>query len=59
MKRVRNALAGGDLETATQTLPLALHAIGKAGSKGVIHRRTASRYASRLTLAVNRAQTQD
>jgi small subunit ribosomal protein S20 len=54
MKRVRKALAAGDLETAQSNLPGALEAIGKASSKGVIHRKTASRYASRLTLAVNR-----
>jgi small subunit ribosomal protein S20 len=55
MKRVRKALAEGDLETAQTTLPVALKAIGKANSKGVIHSHTASRYASRLTLAVNKA----
>lgn len=55
MKRVRKALAAGDLETAKTTLPTALKAIGKASSKGVIHKKTASRYFSRLTLAVNRA----
>lgn len=55
MKRVRKALADGDLATAKSTLPRALEAIGKANSKGVIHTNTASRYASRLTLAVNKA----
>jgi small subunit ribosomal protein S20 len=55
MKRVRKALAAGDLEAAKTNLPGALEAIGKASSKGVIHSKTASRYASRLTLAVNRA----
>ncbi|MFO7561299.1 MAG: 30S ribosomal protein S20 [Enhygromyxa sp.] len=57
MKRVRKAIAEGDLETAKNTLPVALQAIGKATSKGVIHRHTASRYASRLTVAVNKAST--
>ena len=56
MKRVRKALAEGDLETAQTTLPIALKAIGKANSKGVIHRHTASRYTSRLTVAVSKAQ---
>lgn len=55
MKRVRRAIAEGDLETAKSELPVALKAIGKADAKGVIHRRTASRYASRLTKAVNQA----
>jgi len=56
VKRVRYALASDDVEAATQGLPLALTAIGKAVSKGVLHRNTGSRYSSRLTLAVNRAQ---
>ena len=58
MKRVRKALDSKDLEGAQAALPLALKAIGKANSKGVIHSNTASRYASRLQLAVNRAQAQ-
>jgi small subunit ribosomal protein S20 len=55
MKRVRKALADGDVETAKKTLPIALESIGKASSKGVIHRHAASRYSSRLTVAVNKA----
>lgn len=54
LKRVRKALEGGDLAAAQAGLPLALQAIGKAESKGVIHRNTASRYSSRITLAVNK-----
>ncbi len=55
IKRVRYALESGDVETAKSGLPIALNAIGKAHSKGVLHRKTASRYTSRLTLAVNKA----
>lgn len=55
IKRVRNALAQGDLDTVNEALPKALTAIGKASVKGVIHRNTASRYVSRLTRALNRA----
>ncbi len=51
MKRVRKALASGDNDTAKKTLPLALRAVAKAVSKGVIHRNTGSRYTSRLTKA--------
>lgn len=54
MKRLRKALEGNDLEGAKENLPLALQAIGKAASKGVIHRNTASRYASRVRLAFNK-----
>lgn len=56
IKRVRYALASKDVEAAVQNLPLALTAIGKAVSKGVLHRNTGARYSSRLTVAVNRAQ---
>lgn len=55
MKRVRNALSSGDLDTAKTTLPTAIHAVAKAASKGVIHRNTASRYVSRLTKSVAKA----
>ena len=58
IKRVRKAIADGDLEAAKASLPVALKAIGKANSKGVIHRHTASRYTSRLTLAVARAEAE-
>jgi small subunit ribosomal protein S20 len=52
MKRVRKALESGDKETAQKTLPIALQAVAKAVSKGVIHRNTGSRYTSRLTRAL-------
>jgi small subunit ribosomal protein S20 len=54
IKRVRKAIEGGDLEGAKTSFPLALQAIGKAASKGVIHGNTASRYVSRVTLAFNK-----
>lgn len=57
MKRIRAALGKGDVGTARETLPKALHAVAKAASKGVIHRNTASRYFSRLTIAVEKAET--
>lgn len=58
MKRLRKAIEGGDVATAKESLPLALQAIGKAASKGVIHRNTASRYTSRVTLAFNKLGAQ-
>lgn len=57
MKRVRKALAGKDAEGATTALPDAVKAISKAASKGVIHRNTAARYISRLTLATKKSST--
>lgn len=59
MKRVRTALAAGDLESAAKVMPQALTAIAKAAGNGVIHRNTASRYTSRLSLAINRANAQE
>jgi len=55
IKRVRKALASNDVKAAAEALPEALKAISKAQNKGVIHHNTASRYTSRLTLAMNRA----
>jgi small subunit ribosomal protein S20 len=52
MKRVRRLLESGDAEGAKASLPTAITAITKAASKGVIHGNTASRYVSRLTVAV-------
>jgi small subunit ribosomal protein S20 len=52
MKRVRKALETGDKATAEKTFPVALRAVAKAVSKGVIHRNTGARYTSRLTRAM-------
>jgi small subunit ribosomal protein S20 len=52
MKRVRKALETGDKASAEKTLPIALKAVAKAVSKGVIHRNTGARYSSRLTRAL-------
>ncbi|MEW6616565.1 MAG: 30S ribosomal protein S20 [Thermodesulfobacteriota bacterium] len=53
IKRVRNAVDEKDMESAGQALVKAIPAIDKAASKGVIHRKTASRKISRLTKRVN------
>jgi len=55
MKRVRKALASEQVDEAKQALPMAVTAIAKAASKGVVHRKTAARYISRLTKAINGA----
>lgn len=57
MKRVRKALAAKDSDGAKKALPDAVQAIARAASKGVIHRNTADRYISRLTLATQKAAT--
>ncbi len=55
VKKVRDLLAKGDAAAARQALQAAEKAIGKASSKGVVHRNAAARKISRLAHAV--AQT--
>lgn len=50
IKSVRNAV---DQNAATQALAKAVPALDKAASKGVIHKKTASRKISRLMKRVN------
>ncbi len=54
IKRIRAAITNGDSEEANKNLKIAISNIDTAAQKGVIHRRTASRYVSRLSLAVNK-----
>ncbi len=56
VKSVQEALGSAD---AGQTaLRAAMKVLGKAATKGVIHRSTASRKISRLALALNRTKAQ-
>ncbi|MCC7538033.1 MAG: 30S ribosomal protein S20 [Deltaproteobacteria bacterium] len=52
VKRARAAIAAGDKGAAEKALRVASEAIDKAVSKGVYHRRTGSRYISRLAQGV-------
>ncbi|MDV2503240.1 MAG: 30S ribosomal protein S20 [bacterium] len=52
-KKVVKAVEAGDLEAARATLQVTIPFIAKAASKGILHRRTASRKVSRLTKMVN------
>jgi small subunit ribosomal protein S20 len=54
-KRVRVAAAEGDPEGAHEQLRVAARALGKAASKGILHKRTAARRTSRLARAANAA----
>ena len=54
IKKVDAALAAKDKAAATAALTEAITEIDKAASKGVYHRKTASRKISRLTIAVNK-----
>lgn len=53
IKKVQSAVAGKKTEEAKTSLLEATSVIGKAVSKGVLHRNTASRRISRLALRVN------
>jgi small subunit ribosomal protein S20 len=50
-KKVRTAVAEGDLETAQARSLEAARALDKAASKGVLHKRAAARRKSRLARA--------
>jgi small subunit ribosomal protein S20 len=52
VKRVREALEKGDAAAAKTALAAAERVLGKASSKGVLHRNAASRRISRLAKAV-------
>jgi small subunit ribosomal protein S20 len=52
VKKVREAIEKGDGATAKAALGAAERSIGKASSKGVVHRNAASRRIGRLAAAV-------
>ena len=54
VRAVRQAIAGGDVAKAGETLAVATRALDKAVTKGVVHRNNASRKISRLSQAVTR-----
>src|SRR5262249_41206363 len=54
VRRVRESIAAGNREDAAAQLRSATRAIDKAVTKGVLHRNTAARKISRLTVAVRR-----
>jgi len=55
IKKLRGALAGGDPKESSSLLPTTVSEIDKAVQKGVLHRNTAARHKSRLTVRVNQA----
>lgn len=48
VKKLRAALAKGDVETAKALMPETVSEIDRASKKGVVHDNAASRYKSRL-----------
>jgi small subunit ribosomal protein S20 len=53
MKRVRAAIAAGDKSTAVTALQACIKRVDQAVSKGLWHRKTGSRYISRLSAQVH------
>lgn len=54
IKKVETAIVANDKATAATALKAAIVEIDRACSKGVYHKKNASRKVSRLTLAVNK-----
>lgn len=54
VKRLNACLEGGDAAAAKDALRLAVKHLDRAVVRGILHRRTASRTISRLTVAVNK-----
>ena len=52
IRRVTSAVSRNDVSTAQAELPAAVRALGKASTKGIIHKNQASRRISRLTRKV-------
>ncbi len=55
IKKFRRMIEEGDLEGAKEFLPEVISVIYHTASKGVIHKREASRRASRVTELLNKA----
>ena len=53
MVRVIRSIGSGDVETAEPALQEAVSALDRAARKGVLPKRTASRYKSRLSARLN------
>lgn len=54
VKRVRTLVSEGNAGEAGEMLKHAVHHLDRSVTKGILHRRTASRLISRLTLSVNK-----
>lgn len=49
------AVAAGDIDTARESLQVAISRLDTAAAKGIIHKNTAARSKGRLTKLVNKA----
>jgi len=57
IKRLRQLVESNSIEEAKLLLPETISIIQKKAVKGILHKNTASRYVSRLTLMVNKTET--
>ncbi len=57
IKRIREAVKKGDIETAEKLLPVAQKLAYRAAAKGAIHKNEASRRVSRVYKLVNSAKS--
>ena len=55
LKAIRVSLDAKDLESAKAALSQTVSIVDKMATKGIIHRNTAARYKSRLTLRLTKA----
>jgi small subunit ribosomal protein S20 len=56
VKKARSLVEARQLDSATEAIEVAISALDRAASKGVIHRNNAARRKSRLMKALNRAK---
>ena len=54
VRQLRESISAGNASEAQERLRTATRAINKAATKGILHRNTASRKISRLTIAVRK-----
>ncbi len=54
MRKVRDAITAGDVATANEALRIAQPEIMRGATKGILHKRNASRKVSRLAQAVKK-----
>lgn len=55
IKKFRKEIEGGKLEEAKALYPQVMSIIDKSNTKGTIHKKTASRYKSRLSALLNKS----
>ena len=55
IKRLRSALALGDVDRAKELYPAVVSMIDRSIQKGIVHRNAAARYKSRLTAQIHAA----